>query len=142
MAKGKPIQAVIKLHVPAGKANPAPPVGTALGPHGINIMDFCKAFNEKTAKMGDAIIPVVITVYKDKSFDFVLKTPLTSMLIKKELGLEKGSGEPNTKKVGKLTQEQLEKIAKEKMRDLNAKDLDAAKRIVAGTARSMGVEIL
>lgn len=137
----KEVGAIIKLQIPAGKANPAPPVGPALGQHGVNIMEFCKNFNERTAKIGDTIIPVVITVYKDKSFTFITKTPPAAVLIRKILGLEKGSGIPNKDKVGKLTQQQLESIAKEKMKDLNAYDFDAAKKIIAGTARSMGVEI-
>ncbi len=137
----KPVDAIIKLHIPAGKANPAPPVGPALGQHGINIMEFCKAFNEKTAKMGDTIVPVVITVYKDKSFTFITKTPPASVLIKKALNLEKGSGEPNKNKVGKLTREKLEEIAKQKMPDLNANSIETAMKIIAGTARSMGVEV-
>lgn len=137
----KPVSALIKLQIPAGKANPAPPVGPALGQHGVNIMDFCKAFNEKTAKMGDTVIPVVITVYKDKSFTFITKTPPAAVLIKKALGIPKGSGEPNKEKVGKITQAQLEAIAKEKMPDLNANDIEAAKKIIAGTAKNMGVEV-
>ncbi len=140
MAK-KQVIAVIKLQIPAGKASPAPPVGPALGQHGINIMEFCKAFNEKTAKMGDTIIPVVITVYKDRSFTFITKTPPASVLIKKALGIEKGSGQPNRVKVGKLTREQLKKIAETKLPDLNTKDIEKAMRIIAGTARNMGVEV-
>lgn len=137
----KPVDTVIKLQIPAGKANPAPPVGPALGQHGINIMEFCKAFNEKTAKMGDTIVPVVITVYKDKSFTFITKTPPASVLIKKALNLEKGSGEPNKNKVGKLSREKLEEIARQKMPDLNANSIETAMKIIAGTARSMGVEV-
>jgi len=137
----KPVDTVIKLQIPAGKANPAPPVGPALGQHGINIMEFCKAFNEQTAKAGDTIIPVVITVYKDKSFTFITKTPPAAVLIKKALKLDKGSGEPNKEKVGQISSQQLEAIAQEKMQDLNANDIDAAKKIIAGTARSMGVII-
>ncbi len=137
----KPIDTVIKLQIPAGKANPAPPVGPALGQHGINIMDFCKAFNEMTSKIGDTIVPVVITVYKDKSFTFITKTTPAAVLIRKALGINKGSGEPNKEKVGQLSSEQLESIAKEKMKDLNANDIEAAKKIIAGTARSMGVNI-
>jgi len=137
----KPVATIIKLQISAGKANPAPPVGPALGQHGINIMDFCKAFNEMTSKMSDTIIPVVITVYKDKSFTFLTKTPPAAILIKKAIGLDKGSGEPNKEKVGQLSSKQLESIAKEKMEDLNANDIDAAKRIIAGTAKSMGVDI-
>lgn len=137
----KPIQAIVKLQISAGKANPSPPVGPALGQHGVNIMDFCKAFNEKTAKMGDTVLPVVITIYKDRTFSFVVKTPLTSILIKKALGIEKGSGDTPRTKVGKLTREQLEEIAKQKMPDLNANDIEAAMKIVAGTAKNMGVDV-
>ena len=137
----KPVQTIIKLQIPAGKANPAPPVGPALGQHGLNIMEFCKAFNERTNKIGDTIIPVIITVYKDKSFDFITKTPPAAILIKKAIKLEKGSGQPNKEKVGKITRAQLEAIAKEKMADLNANSLDAAVKIIAGTARSMGVTV-
>lgn len=137
----KPIAAIIKLQIPAGKANPAPPVGPALGQHGVNIMDFCKKFNEATSKQGDTIIPVVITVYKDKTFTFIMKTPPASVLIKKALNLEKGSSDPLKNKVGKLSKQKLEEIAKLKMEDLNANDIEAAKKIIAGTARNMGVEI-
>ncbi|MDD5066028.1 MAG: 50S ribosomal protein L11 [bacterium] len=137
----KPISAIIKLQIASGKANPAPPVGPALGQHGVNIMDFCKKFNEATSKMGDTIIPVVITVYKDKTFTFITKTPPAAILIKKAISLEKGSAEPNKNKVGKLGKQKLEEIAKQKMKDLNANDVEAAKKIIAGTARSMGVEI-
>ncbi len=137
----KPVSAIIKLQIPAGKANPAPPVGPALGQHGVNIMDFCKAFNEKTSKMGDTVIPVVISVYKDKSFTFITKTPPAAVLIKKALGIKKGSDEPNKIKVGILSKDKLEAIAKEKMEDLNANDIDAAMNIIAGTAKNMGVEI-
>ncbi len=137
----KPIQALIKLQIPSGKANPAPPVGPALGQHGVNIMDFCKKFNEATSKQGDTIIPVVITVYKDKTFTFITKTPPASVLIKKALNLEKGSSDPLKNKVGKLSKQKLEEIAKMKMEDLNANDIEAAKKIIAGTARNMGVEI-
>ncbi len=137
----KQVTGLIKLQIPAGKANPAPPVGPALGQHGVNIMDFCKSFNAKTQdKQGD-IIPVEITVYKDRSFTFVTKTPPAASLIIKELKISKGSGEPNTKKVGSITQEQLEKIAGIKMPDLNTNDLAAAVEIIKGTARSMGVEL-
>ncbi len=137
----KPVETIIKLQIPAGKANPAPPVGPALGQHGVNIMEFCKAFNEKTAKMGDTIVPVVISVYKNKSFSFIIKTPPAAILIKKSLGIDKGSGAPNKEKVGKLTKDKIEEIAKQKMADLNANDIEAAKKIIAGTARSMGVEV-
>lgn len=131
----------IKLQIPAGQANPSPPVGPALGQHGVNIMEFCKAFNAKTQDQPGMIIPVVITVYADRSFSFITKTPPASVLIKKELGLKSGSAVPNKDKVGKLTQEQIKKIAAIKMPDLNAYDEEAAIKIVAGTARSMGVEV-
>jgi len=128
----------IKLHVPGGQANPAPPVGPALGQHGVNIMEFCKQFNSKTQDKQGLTIPVEITVYADRSFTFITKTPPASVLIRKALGIPKGSGEPNREKVGTITRAQLESIAKEKMPDLNATDLDAAVRMIAGTARSMG----
>ena len=137
----KKVTGFIKLHIPAGKATPAPPVGPALGQHGLNIMDFCKAFNARTGKEEGMIIPVVITVYQDRSYTFITKTPPASMLLKKAAGLAKGSGEPNKNKVGKITGKQLEEIARQKMPDLNCFDLDRAKRIVAGTVRSMGIEI-
>ena len=137
----KKIINVIKLNIQAGKANPSPPVGPALGQAGIPIMDFCNAFNEQTRGLGDVIAPAVITVYEDRSFTFVIKTPPTSSLILKALNIKKGSGEPNTKKIGKITQVQLKEIAEVKMPDLNAHDIDQAIKIVAGTARSMGVEI-
>ena len=137
----KPIVGLIKLQILAGKANPAPPVGPALGQHGVNIMDFCKKFNEKTKGSEGMIIPVVITVYKDKTFTFITKTPPASDLIKKALKLESGSSEPNKTKVGSISQAQLEEIAKMKMADLNANSIEAAKRIIAGTARSMGVDV-
>ena len=137
----KKITAYIKLQVPAGEANPSPPVGPALGQHGLNIMEFCKAFNAQTQKMEKGMpIPVIITAYSDKSFTFVMKTPPASVLIKKALGIEKGSGQPNKEKVGKITRKQLEEIAKVKMPDLNAHDMDAAVKIIAGSARNMGVE--
>ena len=136
----KEISAYIKLQVPSGKANPSPPIGPALGQHGVNIMEFCKAFNAKTQDM-DTIIPVVISVYKDRSFDFIMKTPPVPVLIKKALKLDKGSPTPNTSKVGILTNAQVEEIAQTKMPDLNCYDLEAAKQTVAGTARSMGVEV-
>jgi len=140
--KGKKVKATLRLQIPAGQANPSPPVGPALGQHGIAIMEFVKAFNDATSKMEPGmIIPVEITVYEDRSFDFVLKTPPTSYLIKKAIGVVKGSGEPNKNKVGKLTKKQLEEIAKIKMPDLNCDTLEAAMKIVAGTARSMGVEV-
>jgi large subunit ribosomal protein L11 len=137
----KKVESYIKLQVPAGAANPSPPVGPALGQHGVNIMEFCKAFNAATQSMEQGMpIPVVITVYNDRSFTFVTKTPPASILLKKALGLKKGSGEPNTKKIGKVTREQLEEIAKMKEPDLTAADLDAAVRTIAGSARSMGIE--
>lgn len=138
----KKIAGELKLQIPAGKANPSPPVGPALGQRGVNIMEFCKAFNEKTKDMGDFNIPVVITVYQDKSFTFVIKKPPVTDLIKKAIKLQKGSDNPLKNKVGKLTSTQLEEIAKTKMEDLNTSDLEAAKKIVAGSARSMGIEIV
>jgi len=140
MAK-KEVLALVKLQIPAGKANPAPPVGPALGPHGVNIMEFCKAFNAQTQEMGDTIVPVVMTVYADRSFSFITKTPPASELIKKAAGIVKGSGEPNKNLVGKLTKDQVKGIAETKMPDLNTTDIEAAMRIIAGTARSMGVEV-
>jgi large subunit ribosomal protein L11 len=139
--KTKKLKAVVKLQIPAGQANPAPPVGTALGPHGIPLMDFCKQFNDATKDKAGFIIPVVLNIYEDRSFSFITKTPPASNLIKKELGLEKGSSESNKQKVGKITMEQLKKIAQIKMQDLNANDIDAAARIIGGTARNMGVEL-
>ncbi|MGE5894056.1 MAG: 50S ribosomal protein L11 [bacterium] len=138
----KEVAALVKLQIPAGKANPAPPVGPALGPHGVNIMDFCKQFNAKTAQMGDTIIPVVLTIYADRSFTFITKTPPASELIKKAAGIIKGSGVPNKDKVGKLTEGQVKEIAQTKMPDLNAATLDQAVKIIKGTARSMGVDIV
>ncbi len=138
----KKIEAYIKLQVPAGGANPSPPVGPALGQHGLNIMEFCKAFNAKTQGMeGGLPVPVVITVYSDRSFTFVMKTPPASVLLKKAAGIKSGSGRPNTEKVGKVTRAQLEDIAKAKEPDLNSNDIDAAVNIIAGTARSMGLEV-
>ncbi|MDO5715249.1 MAG: 50S ribosomal protein L11 [Tissierellia bacterium] len=137
----KKVIALVKLQIPAGKATPAPPVGTALGPHGVNIMQFTKEFNAKTQDQAGMIIPVVLTVYQDRSFTFITKTPPAAVLIKKALGLDVASGEPNKKKVGKLTKAQVEDIAKVKMPDLNAASLEAAMSMVAGTARSMGVEV-
>ncbi|MEZ5358939.1 MAG: 50S ribosomal protein L11 [Candidatus Zixiibacteriota bacterium] len=137
----KKIDSIIKLQIPAGNANPAPPVGPALGQHGVNIMEFCKAFNARTQKDAGLIIPVEITVFQDKSFLFITKTPPAAVLIKKAIGLGKGSGEPNRNKVGKITRAQLEEIAKLKMPDLNASDLDSAVEIIAGTCRSMGVNV-
>ncbi|QSX05974.1 50S ribosomal protein L11 [Sedimentibacter sp. zth1] len=133
--------ALVKLQIPAGKATPAPPVGTALGPHGLNIMGFCKEFNAKTADKEGLIIPIVLTVYQDRSFTFITKTPPAAVLIKKALGIESGSGEPNKKKVANLSKEKLEEIAKMKMPDLNANTIEAAMSMVAGTARSMGVTV-
>ena len=138
----KKVTAVIKLQCPAGAANPAPPVGTALGPHGVNIMEFCKQFNARTQSQAGMIIPVLVTVYQDRTFSFITKTPPAPNLILKEAGLEKGSGQPNRTKVGKVTRAQLKKIAEIKMADLNAADLDGAIRMIAGTARSMGVEVI
>ena len=137
----KKVIGLIKLQIPAGKATPAPPVGPALGQHGVNIMEFVKQFNAKTADQPGMIIPVVITVYADRSFTFIMKTPPASVLIRKALGLDKGSGEPNKKKVGTLTQKQVEDIARLKMPDLNANTVEAAMEMVKGTARSMGVEV-
>ncbi len=139
--KTKKLKAIVKLQIPAGLANPAPPVGTALGPHGIPLMDFCKQFNDATKDKAGFIIPVVLSVFEDRTFTFITKTPPASNLIKKELGLEKGSSESNKQKVGKITMEQLKKIAQIKMQDLNAKDIDAAARIIGGTARNMGIEL-
>ena len=140
MAK-KPILTHIKLQIQASKANPAPPVGPALGQYGVNIMEFCRSFNEKTKSGGDILIPVRITVYKDKSFTFELKTPLAASLLKTAAGIEKGSGEPNKRKVGKLKREDLVRIARTKLPDLNAYDVDSAVKIIEGTARNMGLEI-
>ena len=138
----KKIETYIKLQVPAAKANPSPPVGPALGQHGVNIMEFCKTFNAQTQGMEPGIpVPVVISVYSDRSFTFIMKTPPATVLLKKAAGIEKGSGQPNSNKVGKVTRKQLEEIAKIKQRDLNAADLDAAVRIIAGSARSMGLEV-
>lgn len=138
----KKVLAVVKLHVPAGQANPAPPVGPALGQHGINIMEFCKAFNAQTQSVEKGMpVPVVITVYNDRSFTFIMKTPPAAVLLKKAAGIPKGSGEPNTKKVGTVNREQLEEIAKVKMPDLTAADMDAAVRTIAGSARSMGLDV-
>ncbi|WP_104697448.1 MULTISPECIES: 50S ribosomal protein L11 [unclassified Helicobacter] len=138
----KKIVGELKLQIPAGKANPSPPVGPALGQRGVNIMEFCKAFNEKTKDMGDFNIPVIITVYQDKSFSFVTKKPPVTDLIKKAANISKGSDNPLKNKIGKLTQKQLEEIANTKMEDLNANSIEAAKKIVAGSARSMGIEIV
>ena len=132
---------MIKLQIPAGAANPAPPVGPALGQHGVNIMEFCKAFNAQTQGENGTIIPVVITVYEDRSFTFITKTPPAAVLIKQAAGLEKGSGEPNREKVGRISKAQVREIAERKMPDLNAHDVDQASKIIEGTARSMGVEV-
>ena len=141
MAPKKKIAAVVKVQLQAGMANPAPPVGTALGPHGVNIMDFCKAYNAETESLRGNVIPVEITIYEDRSFTFITKTPPAAELIKKAAGLKKGSGTPHTDKVGKITPEQVREIATTKMPDLNANDLEQAAKIVEGTARSMGVTV-
>ena len=137
----KKVVGQIKLQIPAGQANPAPPVGPALGQHGVNIMEFCKAFNAQTQQDSGTIIPVEITVYEDRSFTFITKTPPAAVLIKEAIGLEKGSGEPNRNKVGTISRDQLRQIAERKMPDLNAHDVDQAAKIIEGTARSMGVEV-
>jgi large subunit ribosomal protein L11 len=133
--------AIVKLHCPAGKANPSPPVGPALGQHGVNIMEFCKAFNARTQDKGDLIIPSIITIYADRSFTFELKSPPAAILLKRAAKIPKGSGEPNRNKVGTVNQAQLAEIAEIKKADLNANDIEAAKKIIAGTARSMGLEV-
>jgi large subunit ribosomal protein L11 len=138
----KKVTAVIKLQCPAGAANPAPPVGTALGPHGVNIMEFCKQFNARTQSQSGMIIPVLVTVYQDRTFTFITKTPPAPNLLLKEAGLEKGSASPNRTKVGRVTSAQVKKIAEIKMADLNAADLAGAMRMIAGTARSMGLEVI
>ncbi len=138
----KKIVAEVKLQIPAGAANPAPPIGPALGQHGVNIMAFCKDFNSKTKGQEGFIIPVVITIYADKSFSFIMKTPPAGDLLKKAAGIAKGSGEPNKNKVGKVTMKQIEEIARKKMPDLNTKDLEAAKKTIMGSARSMGLEVI
>jgi large subunit ribosomal protein L11 len=137
----KKVLTLIKLQIPGGQANPAPPVGPALGQHGVNIMEFCKAFNAQTAQENGRIIPVEITVFEDRSFTFITKTPPAAVLIKEALRIEKGSGEPNRNKVGRLSRDQVRQIAETKMADLNARDVDQAMKIVEGTARSMGVEV-
>ena len=138
----KEVKAIVKIQIMAGAANPAPPVGTALGPHGLNLQDFCKQFNEATKDMKGHMVPAVIIVYKDRSFEFILKTPPASALLKKAAGLESGSGNPLKEKVGKVTKEDVRKIAEKKMTDLNANDIEAAQKIISGTARSMGIEII
>lgn len=140
MAKKK-VAAVVKIQIPAGQATPAPPVGTALGPHGVAIMDFCKAYNAQTESSRGTIIPVEITIFEDRSFSFITKQPPAAELIKQAAGLEKGSGEPNRDKVARLTPDQIRRIAEQKMADLNANDVEAAMKIIEGTARSMGVEV-
>ncbi len=141
MAK-KEVKATVKLRIPAGQASPSPPVGPALGQHGVNIMDFCKAFNERTKGMEGTIVPAVVTIYKDRTFDFVLKTPPTSFLLKQAAKIAKGSPEPNRIKVGKVTRKQIEEIARIKLPDLNTQDLEKAMRIIEGTARNMGIEVV
>jgi large subunit ribosomal protein L11 len=138
----KPIVAVVKLQVPAGQATPAPPVGTALGPHGLNIMDFVKQFNARTQSAMGMVTPVEVTIFKDRTFTFITKTPPAAVLLKKEAGIEKGSPTSNRQKVGKVTKAQVKKIAELKLQDLNATNLDAAMRMIAGTARSMGLEVV
>jgi large subunit ribosomal protein L11 len=138
----KKVSAFIKLQCPAGKANPSPPIGPALGQHGVNIMQFCKEFNARTAKEGDLIIPVIITVYNDRSFTFVTKTPPAAVLLKKAAGIEKGSGEPNKSKVGKVTKKQVRDIAAQKLPDLNTTNLDSAIKTIEGAARSMGLDVI
>jgi large subunit ribosomal protein L11 len=140
MAK-KEVIGQVKLQIPAGKASPAPPVGPALGPHGVNIMEFCKAFNAQTQALGDTIVPIVMDVYADRTFTFITKTPPASELLKKAAGIVKGSGSPNKEKVGKVTSEQVKGIAETKMKDLNTTDIEAAMRIIMGSARSMGIEV-
>ena len=137
----KKVKAVIKLQIPAGQANPAPPVGPALGQHGINIMAFCKDYNDRTASMGDSIVPAEITIYEDRSFTFVTKTPPTADLLRKALGVEKGAGTPGKMTIGKLSHDKIREIAQIKAKDLNATTVEAAERIVAGSARSMGIEL-
>jgi large subunit ribosomal protein L11 len=141
MAPPKRVMALIKLQIKAGQANPSPPVGPALGQHGVNIMDFCKQFNDRTKQQTGLVTPVVISVYQDRSFSFITKTPPAAVLLLKALGIPKGSGEPNRNKVGKVTQAQVREIAETKMEDLNANDVEMAMRMVAGTARSMGIEV-
>jgi large subunit ribosomal protein L11 len=137
----KKIKAKVKLNIPAGKATPAPPIGPALGQHGVAIMDFCKQYNERTKDMGDAVVPAVITIYEDRSFDFVIKTSPASVLLKKAAGIEKGAKETGREKVGKVTQAKIREIAEEKMKDLNATNIERAIKIIEGTARSTGIEV-
>lgn len=137
----KKVKTVIKLQAPAGKATPAPPIGPALGQHGLNIMEFVQAFNEKTREMGDTVVPVEITVYEDRTFDFITKTPPAAVLLKKAAGVEKGAGNPKKDKAGSVTREQVRQIAETKLQDLNAYDVDEAEQIIRGTARSMGIEV-
>ncbi|MGI6697866.1 MAG: 50S ribosomal protein L11 [Clostridiales bacterium] len=137
----KKVVGIVKLQIPAGKATPAPPVGTALGPHGVNIMGFCKEFNERTAKQAGLVIPAVITIYQDRSFSFITKTPPAPVLLKKAAGIESGSGEPNRAKVGKVSKAKIKEIAELKMADLNAANLEAAMKMIEGTARSMGLVV-
>ncbi len=136
----KKVKSIVKLQIPAGKANPAPPVGPALAPHGVNMSEICQKFNQAT-KDKEGVIPTVVTIYEDRSYDLKIKEPLSTDLIKKAAGIEKGSGEPNKEKVGKITDQQLEEIAKKKMSDLNTRDLEKAKKIIAATAKNMGVEV-
>ncbi len=138
----KKIVAMVKLQIPAGKATPAPPVGPALGQHGVNIMEFCKSYNERTARLAGTIVPVEITIYADRTFSFVTKTPPAAILLRQAAGLDKGSGEPNKTKVGSVTRKQVREIAERKMPDLNAATVDAAMRMIEGTARSMGIEVV
>jgi large subunit ribosomal protein L11 len=141
MPPKKPVMALVKLHIPAGQANPAPPVGPALGQHGVNIMDFCRQFNERTKGEEGMIIPVVITIYQDRTMSFITKTPPVPILLKKAVGIAKASGEPNKTKIGKVTREQILEIAKTKMPDLNANTIESAEKMIRGTARSMGIEV-
>jgi len=138
----KEVEATVKLNIPAGKATPAPPVGPALGQYGIPLMEFCRDYNERTKDLGDVVVPAVITIYKDRSYDFVVKTPPAAELLKKAAGIEKGSGEPNREKVGKVTTAQLKEIATTKLPDLNTQDLDKAIKIIKGTAEQMGIEVV
>jgi large subunit ribosomal protein L11 len=137
----KDVEAVVKLNIPAGKATPAPPIGPALGQYGVPLMDFCKQYNKRTQEMGDVVVPAVITIYTDRSFDFVVKTPPASELLKKAAGVEKGAAEPHKETVGTVTRKQVEEIAERKMKDLSARGLDAAVKIIEGTAKQMGIEV-